>query len=68
MKKRFSLRYKLIIIFGLLVSVASLVEGILAVRTARKAVIEKIEAHLIHKATDTAEVSDGKNTAFFQFS
>ena len=67
MKKRFSLRYKLIIIFGLLVSVASLVEGILAVRTARKAVIEKIEAHLIDKATDTAEVIDGRVTAFFQF-
>ena len=67
MKKRFSIRYKLIIIFGLLISIASLIEGILAVRIARKAVIEKIEAHLIDKATDTAEVIDGKVTAFFQF-
>ena len=67
MKKRFSIRYKLIIIFGLLVALASFIEGVLAVRTARKAVVEKIEAHLIDKATDTAEVIDGKVTAFFQF-
>ena len=50
MKKRFSLRYKLILIFGLLIAIASSIEGILAVRTARKAVIEKIEAHFIDKA------------------
>ena len=67
MKKRFSIRYKLIIIFGLLVALASFIEGVLAVRTARKAVVEKIEAHLIDKATDTAEVIDGRVTAFFQF-
>lgn len=67
MKTRFSMRYKLIVIFGLLISIASLVDGILAVRTARKAVVEKIEAHLIDKATDTAEIIDGKITAFFQF-
>ena len=67
MKKRFSIRYKLIIIFGFLVALASFIEGVLAVRTARKAVVEKIETHLIDKATDTAEVIDGKVTAFFQF-
>ena len=50
MKKRFSLRYKLIIIFGLLIALASTIEGLLAVRIARKAVTEKIEAHLIDKA------------------
>ena len=67
MKKRFSLRYKLILIFGLLIAIASLVEGILAVRTARRAVVEKIEDHLIDKANDTAEIIDGRITAFFQF-
>lgn len=65
--KRFSLRYKLILIFSLLIITASTTEIIIAVRTARKAVTEKIEAHLIDKATDTAEVIDGKVTAFFQF-
>ena len=67
MKKRFSLRYKLILIFGLLIAIASLVEGILAVRTARRAVVEKIEDHLIDKANDTAEIIDGRIIAFFQF-
>ena len=67
MKKRFSLRNKLIIIFGLLIMVASGVEGLLAVRTARKAVTEKVETHLIDKAADVASVIDGRITAFWQF-
>ena len=67
MKKRFSLRYKLILIFGLLILVAGFIEGLLAIRTARKAVTEKIETHLIDKALDTAEVIDGRITAMFQF-
>ena len=67
MTKRFSIRNKLIIIFGLLILVACLTLGILAVRTARKAVTEKIEAHLIDKAIDTAEIIDGRIEAFFQF-
>ena len=67
MKQRFSIRYKLIIIFGLLIALASTIEGLLAVNTARKAVTEKVEAHLIDKATDVAEIIDGRITAFFQF-
>ena len=67
MKKRFSLRFKLVIIFSLLIAAASIVESILAVHTARKAVIEKIETHLIDKVQDTAEVIDGRVTAFWQF-
>ena len=67
MKKRFSLRFKLVIIFSLLIAAASIVESILAVHTARKAVIKKIETHLIDKVQDTAEVIDGRVTAFWQF-
>jgi len=67
MKKRFSLRYKLILIFGILIAMASLIEGFLAIRTARKAVTEKVEAHFIDKATNVAEVIDGRITAFWQF-
>ena len=67
MKKRFSMRNKLLIIFGVLVALATSIEGLLAIRTARKAVIEKIETHLIDKATDTAEIIDGRITAFWQF-
>ena len=65
--KRFSLRNKLIIIFGLLILGAGLVEGLLAVRTARKAVTEKVETHLIDKATDVASIIDGRISAFWQF-
>ena len=67
MKKRFSMRNKLLIIFGLLILATGLVEGFFAVRTARKAVTEKVETHLIDKATDTAEILDGRVNALFQF-
>ena len=67
MKKRFSLKNKLIFIFGALITIAAGIEGLFAVRIARKAVTEKIEAHLIDKATDTAEVIDGRISAFFEF-
>ncbi|MGP1529038.1 MAG: methyl-accepting chemotaxis protein [Treponema sp.] len=67
MKKRFSLRYKLTLIFGLLVVLASLIEGFLAVRTARKAVTEKVAAHLIDKANDVAEIIDGRINTIFHF-
>ena len=67
MKKRFSLRYKLILIFGVLILLVSSIETLLAVQTARKAVIEKIETHLIDKAADTASIIDGRIKIFFQF-
>ena len=66
-KKRFSLRFKLILIFGLLIALASSIEGLLAVRTASKAVTEKVETHLVDKASDTANIIDGRVTAFWQF-
>ena len=61
MKKRFSIRYKLILIFGILIAVAGITEGILAIRIARKAVTEKIEAQLMNRARDAAEILDGCN-------
>ena len=66
-KKRFSISNKLIIIFALLIAVASLTEGALAISFARKAVIEKLEIQLIDKALDEAEIIDAKIAAFFQF-
>ena len=66
-KKIVSLRYKLVLLFGLLILSAGVIMGLLAVRTARKAVIEKIEAHLIDKATDVAEIVDGRLSAMMQF-
>ena len=66
MTKRFSIRNKLIIIFGLLILVACITLGLLAVRKARKAVTEKVKVHLIDKATDTANIIDGRLNAFLQ--
>ncbi|UTC74292.1 Cache 3/Cache 2 fusion domain-containing protein [Treponema sp. OMZ 792] len=67
MKKRFSMRNKLLIIFGTLIFAAGFTLGVLGVRTARKTVTEKVEIHLKDKAADTAEIIDGRVTAFFQF-
>ena len=49
-KRRFSLKTKLVLIFGILIAIASVVEGVLAINIARKAVSEKVEAHLTVKS------------------
>ena len=67
MKKRFSMRNKLLIIFGLLILTVGFILSVLAIRTARKAVTEKVETHLIDKATDTAEIIDGRANTICQF-
>ena len=66
-KKRFSLRNKLMIVFGVLIFTVGTILAVMAVRTARKAVTEKVKTHLIDKATDTAEVIDGRVNTMFQF-
>ena len=66
-KKRGSLRTELMLAFGLLILAVCLTLGILAVRTASKAITEKVQIHLIDKATDTAEIIDGRVNAFWQF-
>ncbi|QSH91717.1 methyl-accepting chemotaxis protein [Treponema medium] len=67
MKKRFSLKKKFILIFGILIAAAAVIEIVLAVVIARKAVTEKIEDHLIDKANDTAEIINGRVTSLLQF-
>ncbi|QSH91620.1 methyl-accepting chemotaxis protein [Treponema medium] len=67
MKHRFSLRNKLMLVFGALIFVVGFTLALIGVRTARKAVTEKVETHLIDKATDTAEVIDGRINTMFQF-
>ena len=66
-QKRFSIKTKLVVIFGLLIAIASIIEGILAINIARKAVSEKVEAHLTDKAADVAEIIDGRINSTFQF-
>ncbi len=66
-KKRGSLRTELMLAFGLLILAACLTLGILAGRTASNGITEKVQIHLIDKATDTAEIIDGRIGALFQF-
>ncbi|MEL3905472.1 MAG: methyl-accepting chemotaxis protein [Treponema sp.] len=67
MKKRFSIRSRLLLIFGLLIIIGGYTQGVLSSIFARKAVTEKIEAHLIDKAQATADLVDARATSFFQF-
>ncbi len=65
--KRFSIKLKLLIIFGALIELSVLILGFFAMQFAKKAVTEKVETHLVDKAADTAEIIDGRITAMFQF-
>ena len=65
-KKRFSIRKKLIIIFGLLIAVVLIGESIFAIRSTRKVVTDRVRTHLTDKAVDVAEIIDGRITAWFQ--
>ena len=67
MKNRFSIKLKLLIIFGLLVALANFILGFFAMQIARKAVSETVDNHLLDKAEDTAEIIDGKISSLLHF-
>ncbi|MGP1529538.1 MAG: methyl-accepting chemotaxis protein [Treponema sp.] len=64
-KKRQSIRKKLILIFGMLIILTSTAEITQSVKLARKAVKEKITDHLRDKATDVAAIIDDRINYFF---
>lgn len=66
-KKRFSIRKKLIIIFGLLILIFGFSLAITAVFIAEKAVKETVSVQLLEKADDTAELIDARINGYFQF-
>ncbi|MEL3906384.1 MAG: methyl-accepting chemotaxis protein [Treponema sp.] len=66
-KKCFSIKNKLLLIFGFLIFIIGFTFAFFSMRAARKAVMEKIETHLKDKVTDTAEIVDSKIHLFFQF-
>ncbi len=66
-KKRFSIRNKLIIIFGLLMLVSFAIIESLAQRIATKAITEKVETHLRDKAEDTADIVNSRIESYFQY-
>lgn len=65
--KRFSIRTKLLIILGILISITAVLLPILSVVTAKAVVTEKSEEYLTNKAQDIAEITDGRIDALLQF-
>jgi len=63
----FSLKYKLLIVFALLVLVSTAVENFFVTRSARYGILEKVEAHLKDKANSTVDIIDGRIESLFQF-
>lgn len=57
-RKRFSIRKKMALIFGSLIMLSLILLGYLSIRRAKKAVIAKVTAHLRDKAADTAMILD----------
>ncbi len=55
-RKLFSIKYKLMITFGLMVIICMGLLGIPAVHIAKQAVMEKVEHNLKNKAVDTAKI------------
>ena len=55
------------LVFGLLIAVATITEATLALLKARQAVRTRVGLHLIGKANDTANIINGKLDSFFQF-
>ncbi len=66
-KKRFSLRLRVIIIVEILVATGLTILGLLTVRSGRRSVMERVEAHLFDKASDVADKLDGYNREWFKF-
>ena len=54
-------------IFGFLVAVATSSLAIISTVIARQAILEKVETHLKDKASDTAEIIDGRIDSMWQF-
>ena len=65
--KVFSIRKKLILIFGILIITAVFIQGFIAIRISKRAITEKIETHLMDKAEATAQIVDGKIVSFLSF-
>ncbi len=66
-RKIFSLKYKLMLVFGLMVALSLFIADFISVKIARKVAIEKVEKHLEDKAMMTADLVSEKLNVFFQF-
>ena len=67
MKKRFSIKAQMMIIFGTLIVAALSLLSIFVLYQSRKAVMDKVSAHLFDKAGDSAAVLDGEIKECFAY-
>lgn len=65
--RRFSIRNKLLVMFGLLILAMGVLLTVLAITVGKKAVIENVERQLNMKAQDTAEIIDRRLDSLLQF-
>ncbi len=65
--KIFSIRYKLILLFGSLIFVTCSILSIIAINVARRSVVQEIETSLLEKVDNTAEIIEAKVQAFFSY-
>ncbi len=65
--KIFSLRYKLVIIFGALISCSSFILGLVIILTSKQAVENEIKYSLTDKVESTSEIIEGKVAVVFSY-
>ena len=66
MKKRFSMKNRLLLIFGILILAANSIQGVLAARVARTTVTERITLQLTDNARNIADLIDARLNTIFQ--
>ena len=66
-KKLFSISKKLLIIFGVLITIGGITQGLLLRTTAQKIITQRVEAHLKDKVADIAEIIGSDMEADFEF-
>ena len=67
MKQRFSIKARMMIIFGSLIVVALSLLSVFVLYQSQRAVIEKVTAHLLDKTNDTAVILDGEIEQWFEY-
>ena len=67
MKQRFSIKARMMIIFGSLIVVALSLLSVFVLYQSQRAVIEKVTAHLLDKTNDTAAILDGEIEQWFEY-
>ena len=66
-KKRFSIKFKLLVIFGILTYIVGHTCISVSVKLARKAIIQRVEIELTEKVKDTTKILDSRLNIFLSY-